>query len=64
MKDELAAKERTLESLNERLNQIKKEHDARRAERALREKALLEKEFELKEIENEKQLRSQDTKAN
>lgn len=29
----------------------------------MKEKALLEKEFELKEVENEKQIRSQDTKV-
>lgn len=43
---------------------MKKHHDSIKAERVRREKALLEKEFELKEIENEKQIRSQDTKVN
>ena len=50
--------------LNIQYNGLKKDHEARKAERTLREKALIEKEFELREIENEKHVRSQDTKVN
>jgi hypothetical protein len=50
-----------LESLNAKFNALKKDQESKKLQRALKEKALLEKEFELKEIETEKQIRHQDT---
>ena len=38
-------------------------NESRKVERAKKEKELLEKEFELKEVENEKHIRSQDTQT-
>ena len=52
-----------METLNQKFNSLKKDQESRKVQRAKKEKDLLEKEFELKEIEMEKQIRSQDTQT-
>ena len=64
LKQELADKQKSLQGLNNKFAQLKKAQEGFKQEKGIKEKALLEKEFELKEIENEKQIRSQDTKVN
>lgn len=61
LKLELKEKQKVLEGLNSKFNALKKDQESKKHLRALKEKALLEKEFELKEIETEKNIRHQDT---
>ena len=61
LKQELKENQKGLEGLNAKFNALKKDQESKKLQRALKEKALLEKEFELKEIETEKQIRHQDT---
>jgi len=56
--------EKNLKALKTKLAQMKEETLSKRNEVQTLEKALLEKEFELREIENEKAIRSQDAKLN
>ena len=63
-KSDLKTKQQTLDALKNKFAKAKKEGDSRRGEVLKVEKLLLEKEFEIKDIENEKHIRSQDAKTN
>jgi chromosome segregation ATPase len=57
---QIKSKDKELKELKAKFKEVQESNEEAIAEISVYEKSLLEKEFELREVENEKQIRSQD----